>query len=170
MHQIVEPNGNLLAADLRDPGLIRIDPTTGVQTLIDVQSTPVTGVAVVSVQVNPFAQGGLLGPYGPPSEKQFKSGGTIPLRWQYTFNGAVINSSQLNPMVSANEPVTCGAESGGDPVVVDAPGSSGLTYETATNTWRFNWKTQKGPEGCFNLVISEASIGVTNTFGIKLVK
>ncbi len=166
----VEANGNLLVADRRSGfGIIRIDPSTGIQTGMDIGASPIHGLAVVpQPPAQPYDLPGLLDPYGPPDEKKFKAGSVVPLKWQYTNNGVVFNSAEFQPTLSINGPVSCSEGSVGAPITVDAPGNSGLQYLAPDNTWQFNWKTQKNVNGCFTITIEQATLGVTKVFPIRI--
>ncbi len=127
------------------------------------------GTATLSV-LQAYDLTGLFEPYGPPGLKQFKAGSSIPLKWQYTLDGAVIESAAYQATLTAYGPVNCGEATGGVTLAVDAPGNSGFQYSAATRTWQFNWKTAKGTNGCFYLVIDQPTLGVTRTFPIKIVE
>jgi len=112
---------------------------------------------------------GLLAPYKGP-DKAFKSGSSIPLRWQYTTDDLLVavNSSTAKPSIKI-EP----AEPGGEPIdgtliVADDPGSSGYHYDSETNTWHFNWKTEGYEAGDYNIYIINDWTG--QTFGPCLIK
>ena len=104
---------------------------------------------------------GLLQPYAaPPSD--FKTGRSIPLKWQYTdFSGNVLNSSTSTPSIT----ITLG----GNSIPVGAPGKSGLQYNTITSTWQFNWQTKGLSAGTYQILITSAQTGQRNgPFAIQL--
>jgi hypothetical protein len=127
------------------------------------------GTATLSVS-SPYGLLGLFDPYAPPEVKQFKAGSSIPLKWQYTLDGAVIDSAAYQAMLTAYGPVDCGSVTGGTTVTVDAPGNSGFQYSATTDTWQFNWKTDKETDGCFYVVVEQQTLGVSRTFPIRIVK
>ncbi len=111
---------------------------------------------------------GLLAPYKGP-DKAFKSGSSIPLRWQYTDDLLIpVNSSTANPSIKIKPVEYNGEPVDGTPIVVDAPGSSGYHYDSETNTWHFNWKTEGNEAGDYNIYIINDWTG--QTFGPLLIR
>jgi len=112
---------------------------------------------------------GLLAPYAPPSQKAFKLGSTIPLKWQYTDPaGNVVDSADANPTVGW---VYMGAGNGnGSLEEEDAPGASGLQYDALTMTWQFNWQTKGRQVGTYNITITSGQAESSGTFPIELRK
>ena len=111
---------------------------------------------------------GLLSPYAEPP-RAFKTGSSIPLKWQYTdAAGNVMDSSAADPefqivRVSGDLPVA------GDPIVVDYPGNSGLRYDIDTDMWIFNWQTKDWTAGVYNISITSVQTGQANgPFPIQL--
>jgi hypothetical protein len=92
------------------------------------------------------------------SVSSFKAGRAVPLKWQYTTNGVVVDSANAAPVVEMFGPVTCGATTGGAPVAVSDAGKSGLRYDAATRTWHVNWKPA-APPGCYYLTIRNSATG-----------
>ena len=112
---------------------------------------------------------GLLAPYkGPP--KAFKSGSSIPLKWQYTgLSDTAVDSSAANPSVEIKPVASNGEPVEGTPIVVEAPGSSGYHYDSETNTWHFNWQTKDREAGDYNIYIINDWTGQTfGPYPIKL--
>lgn len=166
----IEPNGDLLVADRRSGfGLIRIDPSTGNQTGLDIGASPIDGIAVIPSVPQSYDLSGLFEPYGPPELKQFKAGSVIPLKWQYTRDGLVFNSAAYQPTVQVTGPVSCSLAILGTAVSIDFAGNSGLQYLQSTDTWQLNWKTVKGMNGCFDVGIVQPTLGVMKVFVVKIV-
>jgi len=58
-------------------------------------------------------------------------------------------------------------------LVVDAPGESGLTYDTGGKTWHFNWQTPKASQPtCYVIRVTNSTPGypISPDFYIKLKK
>jgi hypothetical protein len=112
---------------------------------------------------------GLLAPYKGP-DKAFKSGSSIPLRWQYTTDDLLVavNSSTANPSIKIDPVEPSGEPIDGTLIVADDPGSSGYHYDSETNTWHFNWKTEGYEAGDYNIYIINDWTG--QTFGPCLIK
>ena len=112
---------------------------------------------------------GLLAPYKGP-DKAFKSGSSIPLRWQYTTDDLLVavNSSTANPSIKIDPVEPNGEPIDGTLIVADNPGSSGYHYDSETNTWHFNWKTEGYEAGDYNIYIINDWTG--QTFGPCLIK
>ena len=111
---------------------------------------------------------GLLPPYTEPP-RAFKTGSSIPLKWQYTdAAGNVVDSSAADPQfnivhVSGDLPVA------GNPIVVEDPGNSGLRYDIGTDRWIFNWQTKDWTAGVYNISIISVQTGQANgPFPIQL--
>ena len=118
---------------------------------------------------NNRAFAGLFSPYAPPEQRQFRSGRTIPLKWQITEDDAAADSSAYPAAVSVVGPAQCG-QTGGNPITVQTSGESGYRYDTATRTWSFNWNTSPGLEGCFTIVLEQPQLGLLKSYPIKLVR
>ncbi len=110
---------------------------------------------------------GLLAPYKGP-DKAFKSGSSIPLKWQYKVSDTVVNSSTANPSVKIKQVVANGDPIDGTLIVVNDPGSSGYHYDSETNTWHFNWQTESNGAGDYEIYIINDWTG--QTFGPCLIK
>ena len=112
---------------------------------------------------------GLLAPYKGP-DKAFKSGSSIPLRWQYTTDDILVavNSSTANPSIKIDPVEPSGEPIDGTLIVADDPGSSGYHYDSETNTWHFNWKTEGYEAGDYNVYIINDWTG--QTFGPSLIR
>ena len=114
---------------------------------------------------------GLLPPYAPPEQKTFKVGRTIPLKWQYTdSDGNVVDSANANPVI---ECIFKGDGNGsGTLEEEDAPGASGLHYDSSTFTWIFNWQTKDELVGLYEITITsgQAESESSSAFPIELKK
>lgn len=113
---------------------------------------------------------GLLPPYAPPEQKAFKVGRTIPLKWQYTdSDDNVVDSANANPVV---EWIFTGEEGNGSGILEeeDAPGASGLHYDSSTFTWIFNWQTKDRDVGVYKITITSDQAKSSDTFPIDLRK
>jgi len=128
-------------------------------------------VALSQDQLGFYGFNGLLPPY--VKTKAFKIGSSIPLKWQYTdAAGNVVDSFLVaDPRVRI-------VDVGGDlpvnpsePITVDAPGKSGLHYDSTTNMWIFNWQTKEGfiAGTTYNIWITSVQTGQANgPFPIQL--
>ena len=74
----------------------------------------------------------------PPSNKTFKRGSTVGLKWQFTVGGAVVDSSNADVSITIRDP-------GGSLITFrpQEPGHNEFKPPTAANgwTWQFNWQT-----------------------------
>ncbi|MBU5612619.1 HYR domain-containing protein [Geomonas azotofigens] len=111
---------------------------------------------------------GLLAPYD--ANKAYKIKSAIPLKWQFTNStGSVIASASAQPSVSI-QLVSNGVASS-DLVTLDDAGSSGLQYDSVTNTWQFNWKTTGYTDGTYNIYIQSGITGQKiGPFPVRLAK
>jgi hypothetical protein len=112
-------------------------------------SSPLIYVTVTGC-TNDLLFSGPLAPYD--ANKSYKAGSTLPLKWQYTDDGSVVDSSGLAPVVKIAGPFQCAAN-GETYETAETPGASGLTYDPNTDTWHYNWKTPK-QAGCYWVQIS----------------
>jgi Big-like domain-containing protein len=117
-----------------------------------------SSVATVSITVNRLVFG--LNPVQnvpPPPNKTFNIGSAVPLRWQFTVNGAVFNSVNAMPRITILNP--SGA------IIYDNdpqdPGSSSFQPPTAANgyTWQFNWQTKGLAAGTYRVYIGSEQTG-----------
>lgn len=137
----------------------------GVNMTLPVRPQFVQTIAVA----NTHAFSNLLQPYSSPEIKQFRSGRTIPLKWQITEEGQLIDSSAYPASVGVIGPAQCG-QTGGDIITVQTSGGSGYQYDTITKTWQFNWNTSPGLDGCFTIILEQPQLGLVKSFPIKLVR
>ena len=82
-------------------------------------------------------------------------GSVVPLVWQYSSGGTVIDSRALVPVVRVRTLTNCsnGIETGVPYLNKQAPGNSDFNYDVKTFTWQFNWQTKLFAVGCYNLYI-----------------
>jgi len=126
---------------------------------------------------------GLFDPWNPPgpgtyngvtftSGKVFKVNSTLPIKWGYAVNGALVESGRtdttLYPKVNVYGPLAdCSTldGTGTDQVVNYAgPGSSTVTYDAATKTWQRNLKLDAGfaADKCYMVTISDPVTNLTS--------
>ena len=113
---------------------------------------------------------GLLPPCATLEQKAFKLGRTIPLKWQYTDpTGNVVDSAGAYPTVEW----TYLGQSDGSGILIeeeDAPGESGLHYDSSTFTWIFNWQTKGRKVGTYKITITSDQAESSPIFEIELRK
>jgi hypothetical protein len=133
-----------------------------------------TNYTCTVVNDDPYVFIGLLDPYDPDfANKSYKAGSTIPLKWKYSDGATVIDSHTAMPLVTIFSVGSCGSDDGSAPLVVDAPGASGLTYDAGGKTWHFNWQTPRVSQPtCYVIRITNSTPGypVSPDFYIKLKK
>jgi hypothetical protein len=124
---------------------------------------------VTVVQTNLYGFIGPLSPYAPPPA-MFNIGSSVPIKWQYTLGGVVVDSSDANPEISFTGPYNCGQpESGATEVNEFSPGNSFFNY--GNGTWQFNWKTDGKQAKCYSIRIRSLKTGQVNgPFEIRLKK
>jgi len=111
---------------------------------------------------------GLLSPYQAPP-KAFKVGSSIPLKWQYSFLGNVVDSSAANPTVEIRLVTGDGTIVEGIPITVEDSGVSCLRYDSLTMTWQFNWQTKGLSPGLYYIRIISGQTGqIDGPFQIQL--
>jgi len=161
---VASETGNVLSGLPIDTG------TVGTKTFEVTATDYAKNMAITTVNYNVgYGFLGLLPPYAAPP-KAFKIGSSIPLKWQYTLAGNIVDSSAANPSVEI-KPVTTTdtTPTEGVPITVNDPGSSGLRYDSTTQTWQFNWQTIGLSAGLYNIRITSGQTGQTDgPFPIKL--
>ena len=92
-------------------------------------------------------------------------GSAVPLTWQYSSGGTVIDTRTLVPVVRVRTLSSCtnGTETGATFFDKQAPGNSNFNYDVKTFTWQFNWQTKPFALGCYNIYID-----LTNSEGVLL--
>lgn len=104
---------------------------------------------------------GPLAPYSaPPASFKIKS--AVPLKWQYSLNGTVVDSADANPLISFYGPVACDGGTDGASVALNDTGASGYQYDTAARTWQFNWKTTGLASGCYYFTVTNGAVSQTD--------
>jgi len=127
-------------------------------------------VALSQDQLGFYGFNGLLPPY--VKTKAFRIGSSIPLKWQYTdAAGNVVDSFSADPRVRIVDAGNVLPVDPTNPITVDAPGKSGLHYDSTTNMWIFNWQTKEGftVGTTYNIWITSVQTGQANgPFPIQL--
>jgi hypothetical protein len=111
--------------------------------------SPPSNEATVTVTITPPPSYGFVNVQNlppPPSNKGFKTGSTIPLRWQWTdASGVALDTRAAAPIVLAYACSVTGSLPGAlvGEFSPSLPGSgNSFQFDTKTNTWDFNWKLQ----------------------------
>ena len=118
-----------------------------------------TTQTTVSIEVKRPAYG-FIGVQNLPATKPANLGSSVPLRWQFTLAGAVVDSSLAAPQI-----VICNAAGAvvyrGDPT---DPGASSFQPPSLANgyTWGFNWQSKGIPAGTYTVFIG--SLRTNQTF------
>jgi hypothetical protein len=81
----------------------------------------------------------------PPPGRKFNTGSTVPVLWQWLNSaGVAVNTGSDPVVVQAFACSTSGTLPGGFPTGVFMPAQPGsgnsFAYNSASNTWQFNWK------------------------------
>jgi hypothetical protein len=98
-----------------------------------------------------------------------KSRRTVPLAWQYSVLGSVVDSADAAPVLALFR-TPCGGPTAGTPIPIEDAGRSGLRYDASTRTWQFNWKVDVA-EGCYYLTIRHGVTGqVDGPFTIRVTR
>jgi hypothetical protein len=115
-----------------------------------------------------FGINGLLSPYW--SNKSYKIKSTFPIKWQYTnAAGTPVPTGGLNARVSLTR--VADAAPAEDAVLLDDAGASGYQYDSLTNTWQFNWKTNGYLAGTYYIYVQAGPGGQWNgPFPVTLTK
>ena len=124
-----------------------------------------TALTPGTIEERIYGFNGLMASYAPPGEKAFKAGRTIPLKWQYTdFYGNVVDSFGADPVVEYQ--FVGNGNCGGLLEETEAPGSSGLHYDTTSGIWQwqFNWQTKDLylGTGIYKILITSVQTGQVN--------
>jgi hypothetical protein len=165
-----------------NPACTTMDATSGVATAATVTATtvvvngvPVTNAScagatdiagnaaatVTASSVPPIAFTGFFAPVdNRPKVNEGKAGKTYPIKFQLRDqNGAVI--SALSSVTSTKfKSVSCGTFTGSsDPLETTTTGTSGLRYDSASETFTYTWKTPTA-KGCyrFELTLADGSV------------
>ncbi|MFL6278986.1 MAG: HYR domain-containing protein [Vicinamibacterales bacterium] len=94
---------------------------------------------------------------GPNMAALANVGSVVPMAWQYTLSGTVIDAGSFVPVTRIFKLTSCqnGTQTG--PAFVDTakPGSTTFNYKPSSSTWQFNWKALNPPftPGCYNVYI-----------------
>jgi hypothetical protein len=107
----------------------------------------------------------------PPSNKNYNPGSAVPLAWQWTLNGVVIDTPDADskPSISIVRP------GGGTLSFTPAdPGSSSFQYNSVSKTHQFNWQTKEAngsalPSGTYQVTVKSGKTGQSfGPFAVKL--
>jgi hypothetical protein len=94
---------------------------------------------------------------GPGMSALANVGSVVPMAWQYTTSGTVIDAGSFVPMTRIFRLTSCqnGTQTGTAFVDTAKPGSTTFNYKPSSSTWQFNWKTLNPPftAGCYNVYI-----------------
>ena len=104
----------------------------------------------------------------PPGNKSFKTGSTLPMKWQWTVNGVAVNTAgQASVRVYAcnASPLSPGTLVGGAFTPAQPGSGNSFAYATSSNTWTFNLRLWYSVSGVFtNLPLGTYVVEVQNTF------
>jgi hypothetical protein len=96
-----------------------------------------------------------------PPKGRARAGSTVPLDWQYLYQGALVNSSAVDVRVAwakmANSSCTVPdlgtPGSDGSSGLGDDSGFSDFRYSVSNDTWQFSWQTPD-TSGYFKISVS----------------
>jgi hypothetical protein len=97
----------------------------------------------------------------PPSGKSYNRGSAVPLAWQWTLNGVVVDT----PDADSKPSIQIVRPSGGTLTFGPGdPGSSSFQYNTVTKTHQFNWQTKEAngtalPAGTYQVTVKSGKTG-----------
>ena len=119
--------------------------------------------ATVSIEVRAvIALYGFIGVQNLPATKSVNAGSAVPLRWQFTRNGVVVDSSAAQPQITIRNAAG---------VVVaqfrpEDPGASGFQPPTAPSwTWGYNWQTKGLAKGTYQVFVGSQQTGQVYSAG-----
>jgi hypothetical protein len=97
----------------------------------------------------------------PPPGKTFNPGSAVPLKWQFTVGGIVVDSSTALPIITIIGP------NGTQTSTPNDPGSSSFQPPTAANgwTWQFNWQSAS-TAGSYSVTIASGRTGDSFSGGV----
>jgi HYR domain-containing protein len=102
-----------------------------------------------------------LGFIGPGIPNNTNLGSVVPMSWQYTLSGTLIDTGSLVPSVRIFRLTSCqnGTQTGTPFIDTAKPGNTNFNYKSSSSTWQFNWKTPSPPftVGCYNVYIDLAN-------------
>ena len=127
-----------------------------------------TAAPVTKTYVAPMTFSGFFAPVDNPAVVNTGNAGrTYPVKWQ--LRDAVGGFISVLPAINATtyQSVSCATFSSVlDPLPTSTAGNSGLSYDAATNTFQYNWKTPS-QKGCYVLRIGLAD-GTTKVADFNL--
>ena len=125
----------------------------------DTRGNTATGSFVVTVNI----RYGFIGVQNlpPPPGKTFNPGSAVPLKWQFTVGGTVVDSSTALPIITITGP------NGTQTSTPNDPGSSSFQPPTAANgwTWQFNWQSAT-TAGSYSVTIASGRTGDSFSGGV----
>jgi hypothetical protein len=115
-----------------------------------------TTIVTISIEVK-YPDYGLIGVQNLPAAKPANVGSSVPLRWQFTIDGVVADSSSAAPQIVIRNAAGAVVYRG-DPA---DPGASSFQIASASNgfTWGFNWQTKDLPKGTYEVFIGSGKTG-----------
>jgi hypothetical protein len=100
----------------------------------------------------------------PPSGTKFNLGSSVPLSWQWTVGGQVIDTADARPQI------TITGTGGTVTFTPESPGASSFQYSTTTFTWQFNWQTKNLAAGSYSVTITSRKTGQSFSGGVLQLK
>ena len=98
---------------------------------------------------------------GPSMAKVANVGSVVPMSWQYTSAGSLIDTGSFVPSTRIFRLTSCqnGTETGTPFIDTAKPGNTNFNYKASSFTWQFNWKALNPPytPGCYNVYIDLAN-------------
>ncbi len=157
-------NGDLT---LMSDGSFTYDPDAGFigddsfvyEAVSDVDPDNPSAPTTVDIMVGPPPYGFVNVQNLPPNgNRAFNSGSAVPLTFQLTLNGQVVDSSDADPVFTITGP-------DGIVILID-PGNSDLRYQNDDNKWTVNFQTQDEsgddlPAGVYDIKITINKTGQT---------
>lgn len=174
--------GTLVATDAANPDPV-VTNNAPVDDFFPVGTTVVTWTATdasgnwashdqtVTVTEPGLTFGGFQSPVeNPPALNTAKAGSTVPVKWQIfdTLGGYVRDLGVVVSSHFASTSCTEAFTSYENPVETETTGNSGLRYDSATEQYVFNWKTDKASAGGCYVFILELEGGGKNLANFKL--
>jgi hypothetical protein len=132
---------------------VAVDTTSVGSKSFAVDATPVVGTSTAHKQVAysvVYDFGGFQAPITSTANNVVKAGASVPVKFSLHGNQG-LNILAAGYPQSATIPCTGGTIDSG--LATDTAGSSTLTYDAASDTYTYVWKTQKTWTGCRQLLV-----------------